>query len=340
MQRPTIAIISTVLNERESIRQLLDAFLRQSLRADEIVIVDGGSSDGTLDVLNAYAAEHRNVKFFVEPGVNIAQGRNIAIARSHCDIVAVTDGGCRPVDGWLAALVQPLLNDPNYGAVTGVRNVESINDFEFFAGKLSTSGNAANEEERVFHGRNSAFRKSVWLAAGGYPEWLYTAEDTLFAQRAKALGCKVAVAPEAIISWRPRPNLKKLAKQYYLYGKGTGRIGQTDLKTVFYHLRNHVIWMLALLLGFGFFGFWLIAMAVLSFMFFTLVNPVITTLKRNNPDLRPSYWFYVPVIVMVRSFCNNLGQLSGYWEYRGAGVFRDNLERYRSGDWKSPFIAG
>lgn len=338
MQNETVAIISTVLNERESIKQLLEAFLRQTRRADEIVIVDGGSTDGTLDVLAEYAGNYPCVKFFIEKGANIAQGRNLGISRATASIIAVTDGGCRPVDNWLEELVRPLLEDAGYGAVSGVRNVENVNDFEFFAGKLSTSGNAVNEEDRVFHGRNSAFRKRVWLAVGGYPEWLYTAEDTLFAQRAKALGCKVAVAPDAIISWRPRPNLRKLAKQYYLYGKGTGRIGRADLKAVLYHLRNHAIWIMALLLGFFFYGFWLIVLAVLGFMYFTLIAPVIKTLKQNQ-SAGPMCWFYVPIIVLVRSLYNNLGQLYGYWEYRQPGVFRNNLELYLSGHWKSPYIA-
>ncbi|WP_445371711.1 glycosyltransferase [Methylomonas sp. HW2-6] len=337
MPNQTVAIISTVLNERESIRQLLDAFFRQTRQADEIVIVDGGSTDGTLEVLQDYAAQNPKLKFLVENGVNIAAGRNIAIAHANSSIIAVTDGGCRPEDNWLAELVAPLLADPGYGAVTGVRNVEHKNDFEFFAGKLSTSGNAANEADRVFHGRNSAFRKSVWLDVGGYPEWLYTAEDTLFAQRAKALGCRVALAPNAIVSWRPRPNLKKLAKQYYLYGKGTGRIGQADLKAVFYHLRNHAVWMASLLFGFWLNGFWLITLTVLGFLYFTLVNPVIANLTANQ-NLRPGYWLYVPTIILVRSFYNNLGQLYGYWECREGSPFRENLARYRSGSWKSPAI--
>ncbi len=337
MANETIAIISTVLNEHESIKQLLDAFLRQTRKADEIIIVDGGSTDGTLEILQDYATQNPTLKFFIEKGVNIAEGRNVAIARANASIVAVTDGGCRPEDNWLEELVKPLLTDHGYGAVTGVRQVENKNDFEYFAGKLSTSGNAANEAVRVFHGRNSAFRKSVWLEVGGYPEWLYTGEDTLFAQRAKALGCRVAVAPKAIVSWRPRPNLKKLAKQYYLYGKGTGRIGQADLKTVLYHLRNHSIWMVSLWLGFWITGFWIITLAVLGFLYFTLVNPVIASLQANQ-SLGSNYWLYVPAIILVRSFFNNLGQLYGYWECREGSLFRENLTRYRTGDWTSAAI--
>ncbi|MGZ0077090.1 glycosyltransferase [Methylomonas sp. YC3] len=334
MRNTTVSIISTVLNERGSIKSLLDSFLTQTRRPDEIVIVDGGSSDGTLELLQQYADQNSNIKFFVEKGVNIARGRNLAIARSSADIIAVTDGGCHPDPVWLEELVKPLLENPDFGAVSGVRKVEHINPFEYFAGALSTSGNSADEEHRVFHGRNSAFRKSVWTATGGYPEWLYTAEDTLFAQRAKALGCRVGLAQNAVVSWRPRPNFKKLAKQYYLYGRGTGRIGNADLKAVFYHLRNHALWMLTFLLGFIVPWFWLATVSLLTFMYTSLIAPVIKRLQGDGLVAPGLYW-YVPLIVMIRSFCNNLGQLHGYWEYEKVEPFKKNLQLYLSGQWKS-----
>lgn len=333
MPQETVAIISTVLNERNSMENLLNAFLTQTRLADEIIIVDGGSTDGTLEILKTYAQNNPRIRYFVEPGVNIARGRNIAIARANSSIIAVTDGGCHPESNWLEALVQPLIDDASYGAVSGVRQVESINQFEYFAGLLSTSGNAANEADRVFHGRNSAFRKTVWASAGGYPEWLYTAEDTLFAQRAKALGCRVALASDAVVSWRPRPNIKKLAKQYFLYGRGTGRIDQTNLQAVFYHLRNHAIWMASLLLGFVFLGFWLLTALVLGFMYLTLISPVVKKLAEDHANPSGLY-FYVPIIVMTRSFYNNLGQLYGYYEYRKVEPFKKNHELYCAGTWQ------
>lgn len=332
MSHESIAVITTVLNERDGIQVLLDGFLAQTRVPDEIVVVDGGSTDGTIDVLQRYAQAHPIVKLCVEPGANIARGRNIAIRRSSASIVAVTDGGCRPNKDWLEELTKPLLQNPDFGAVTGTRQITPANRFERFAGLLSTSGNAAEETSRVFHGRNSAFRKSVWQSAGGYPEWLYTAEDTLFAHRAKALGCRVALAASAIVSWRPRPNLRKLAKQYFLYGRGTGRIGMADRPAALYHLRNHAIWMLSLLLSP--FAPWLalVAVLVLAYVLRMLVPPALKLVR--DAGATPSAWFYVPLIVSLRSISNNMGQLYGDWEYRHADGFRRNLECYQSGTWK------
>lgn len=334
MSTESVAVITTVLNERESIQALLEAFLAQTRVPDEIVVVDGGSTDGTVELLRDYAARHAIVKLHVEPGVNIARGRNIAIHRCTCSIVAVTDGGCHPEPNWLEELVRPLLDDPGYGAVTGARRIVGANRFEEFAGLLSTSVNATNEGERMFHGRNSAFRKSVWADVGGYPEWLYTAEDTLFSLRAKALGCRVALAEQAVVSWRPRPSLRKLCKQYFLYGRGTGRIGNADMRTVAYHLRNHALWILPLVVAPFFPWLLLVTAGVLAFMLVTLVKPVLQSVRQRTRIGGAA--FYVPLIVMARSLCNNVGQLVGHWEYRRVQPFMANHRRYQSGEWQMP----
>lgn len=337
MRSETVAVITTVLNERDSIQVLLDAFLTQTRVPDEIIVVDGGSSDGTIEVLRSYEREHAILRVHVAPGVNIARGRNIGIHRSGCGIIAVTDGGCHPEPNWLEELVRPLLNEAGFGAVTGKQRIAGASRFEEFAGLLSTSVNAATEINRTFHGRNSAFRKAVWAEVGGYPEWLYTAEDTLFAQRAKALGCRVALAESAVVSWRPRPNLRKLCKQYYLYGRGTGRIGRTDIRTVAYHLRNHTLWVVPLMLAPFFPWLLLVAAGVLAFMYATLVKPVLASVRRRTSA--EGAGLYVPLIVMARSLCGNFGQLVGYWEYRRVEPFGANHRRYQSGEWRMPELA-
>ena len=55
--RQTVSVICTVLNEGESIKGLLDSLAAQTRLPDEIIFVDGGSRDNTVDILNSYAAE-------------------------------------------------------------------------------------------------------------------------------------------------------------------------------------------------------------------------------------------------------------------------------------------
>ncbi|MGD8519103.1 MAG: glycosyltransferase, partial [Anaerolineae bacterium] len=51
-----VSVIATVLNERDAIERLLQSFETQTRRPDEVVIADGGSTDGTLAVLSAWSA--------------------------------------------------------------------------------------------------------------------------------------------------------------------------------------------------------------------------------------------------------------------------------------------
>ena len=147
-----VSIILTVLNEGDGMRALLDALLGQTLQPDEIVIVDGGSRDETLQVLKAYAAQDPRIKVHVEPGVNIARGRNLAIARAEGDILAVTDGGCQPEPDWLRELLAPLQADPAVGAVAGRFIPLAQGRFEHYCGQMSVPDLGGESQRGMFFG--------------------------------------------------------------------------------------------------------------------------------------------------------------------------------------------
>ncbi|CAG1770488.1 partial heptose III glucuronosyltransferase, partial [uncultured bacterium] len=85
-----VAIIATVLNEAKSAPAWLDSIANQTRQPDEVVIVDGGSRDDTLNILDAYQGR-LPLKVVSLLGANISQGRNRAIAESTCEIIASTD---------------------------------------------------------------------------------------------------------------------------------------------------------------------------------------------------------------------------------------------------------
>ena len=73
------------MNEEESVEGLIESMLNQSKFPDEIVIVDGGSRDGTTKVLEMYQKDHPSlIKIILAPDANIAKGRNIAIPPCEC----------------------------------------------------------------------------------------------------------------------------------------------------------------------------------------------------------------------------------------------------------------
>jgi len=218
-----ISLIATVLNEGDNVRQLFDSIQRGSKLPDEIVIVDGGSSDDTLSIMKRYADE-LPLRLFVEAGCNISQGRNRAIAEARGDIIAVTDAGVRLHEDWLEAITRPLLADPKLDVVGGFFVADPQTAFETALG-AATLPLAEEIDGASFlpSSRSIAFRKSAAEGIGGYPEWLDFCEDLVFDMRLRAGGSVFAFAPDALARFRPRRNLRQFFRQYYFYARGDGK---------------------------------------------------------------------------------------------------------------------
>jgi len=220
-----VSVIATVLNEAESIEALLGSLVEQTRLPDEVVIVDGGSTDGTLERLQAFAARSPvPVRVLPRPGANIAAGRNAAIAAAQGEIIASTDAGVRLERTWLEHLVAPFEGAKPPDVVSGFFVPEPRSLFERVLG-ATTLPMMSEVNPQTFNpsSRSVAFRRAAWAAIGGYPEWLDYCEDLVFDFTLRDAGYIFAFAPGAIAHFRPRPNLKAFFKQYYRYARGDGK---------------------------------------------------------------------------------------------------------------------
>jgi glycosyltransferase involved in cell wall biosynthesis len=321
----TISVVLTILNEARDLNRLLSALIDQSHQPDEIIVVDGGSTDGSVDILGDFTGRHNNFHYFVEAGVNIAKGRNIGVLRSSGSIIAVTDGGCYPDKDWLKELVQPLLNDQSLDAVAGSLKVEAHTDFERLAGLLSLPPVPEKNEAPAFYGRSSAFTRRLFDAVGGYPEWLYTAEDSLFSQRATELGFRIGYAKDSVLGWRPRSTLRKFSKMFFLYGRGQGRIGAANVEGALWWLRWHALFLGASILIPYFLWSGIVAAPVLGYLLSLMYRPnrqIFSTCETIKSRV------LLMTMLLARNLSSNLGTLVGAYEYRYVAPFGHELSRY------------
>lgn len=217
-----VSVITTVKNEGEAVRPLLDALLQQTRRPDEVVVADGGSTDETLAVLEDYQ-KWLPLKVVLAPGSNISAGRNQAISHASGPIVAATDAGVVLSPIWLEELVRPIEQD-GVAVVAGWFEPDPYTDFEVVLGAtvLPALGNI-DPARFLPSSRSAAFLKSAWEAVGGYPEWLDYSEDLVFDLALREEFGAFAFAPRAVAYFRPRPSLRAFFRQYYLYGRGDGK---------------------------------------------------------------------------------------------------------------------
>ncbi|MDD7792755.1 glycosyltransferase [Clostridium sp. 'White wine YQ'] len=236
-----VSLISTVYNEEKGIDSFFYSVLNMSVLPREIIIVDAGSKDGTLEKLESYSKKYNFVKILVEKGCNIAQGRNIAINACKCDIIAVTDAGCDIDKIWLEKIAEPF-QSKEIDVVSGWYEPKIYNKFqELTSNILFTKVEFVNEETFLPSSRSIAFRKSAWKSVGGYPEHLsFAGEDTLFDIRLKEKNNKFFFQKDAIVFWEPRKNLKQYIKQIYLYSIGDAEASNSEYdylkKIVFYFI--------------------------------------------------------------------------------------------------------
>ncbi len=222
-----VSVCITVFNEEKDIAKLLKSLLNQTMKADEIVIVDGGSSDKTVEVIRRIKLRQKQIKLFIKKGTT-AEGRNESVRKAKGNIIATTDAGCIAKKDWLEKLIFPLY-EPGVGLVAGFYKMPA-------KGKLQRVMN-------IYHGvpperfdkkyflpsaRSCAFRKKVWQAVGGFNEKLNKAgEDTEFFYKVVKHGVKIVRVKSAQVIWTESFNMsfQTSIKKFYQYAKGDAQAG-------------------------------------------------------------------------------------------------------------------
>lgn len=222
---PPITIILPTLNERSHIRDCLDSLYSQDYdNIVSILVVDGGSTDGTRDIVDA---EGGIVRLIDNPRMTAAAAMNIGIAecsterfvRVDAHTLYATDYVSRSVSTWLETGAQvvggpmrPIGTNPFGRAVAAV----TTSPLGVGPGRFHYS-DVLEEVETVYLG---IFDKAFVLAVGGYDETnlQWAAEDQELNFRIREAGGRIVLDPRIRSTYFPRNTPRTLARQYHNYG--------------------------------------------------------------------------------------------------------------------------
>jgi glycosyltransferase involved in cell wall biosynthesis len=222
-----ISVVVPARDEEASIRILLDGLLSQTLRPNEIVITDGGSTDKTREIVEEFINRGAPVRLICEQGSMPGRARNVGVRNARCDWIAFTDAGTRPAHDWLAELADQLSNDGAVAVVFG--SYEPVVD-SFFRecaaiAYVPVTTPTPKGPARPLSIVSALMRRTVWESAGGFPEHLRSAEDLIFMNRIEAEGHHIVRAPRAVVYWTIQPGLGKTFRRFVTYSRNNIRAG-------------------------------------------------------------------------------------------------------------------
>jgi len=215
------ALVTTCYQEAEAIGPFLEAVAAQTRQPDEVIIVDAGSNDGTLEQIQERIGHGAEIRLIVEPGANRAVGRNLGVKSSAAQLIGVTDVGANPRPDWFEKIIAPLEQSDEVDVVSGYYAPDPHTLWETAVAAATVPAPEEVEPASFLpSSRSVAFRRGAWERAGGYPEWARYNEDTPFDFALRKAGARFAFEAEAIVEWRPQGSVRRLFMQFYRYACG------------------------------------------------------------------------------------------------------------------------
>lgn len=239
---PNLSVILPVLNEANHLAAAVKAILAQDYQGKfEVILAVGPSKDDTLEIANKLADSDPRVIVVLNPTGRTAAGLNIALAKSDSPIIVRVDGHAEIPNNYLSIAVE-LLRTTGAVNVGGLMGAVGKTKFEKSVARAMRSplgvgaakfhtGGGAGEVETVYLG---CFLRSALTDIGGFDERFIRAQDWELNFRLRDRGGKIYFDPRLEVTYRPRPNLVALAKQYFEYGRWRRVVSRKHAGTINY----------------------------------------------------------------------------------------------------------
>jgi len=228
---PFLTVVLPALNEQRYIERCIRSLLDDPYPRDrlELFVVDGGSTDRTVAIVDGLAAEFPFIRVLRNPERLQAPGMNRALRAAdpraalimRCDVhaeypphflsrgVAALERSGAVVATYADA---PKARSPFQAAVAFAQNTPvGVGNAWYRLGGVSRF---------VEHGKHGVFRRAALERVGGYDEAFSHNEDSELSLRLIQAGGKVWLDADLVVYYYPRPTPQALARQYWLYGRG------------------------------------------------------------------------------------------------------------------------
>ena len=321
----TVSVIIPCYNEQATIHLLLDALYAQTYPRDkmDVVIADGGSTDGTVSAIKAWQRQHTDldVQVVPNPARTIPAALNTAIKASSGEVIARLDAHSHPHHEYIERVVKALSEGQaqNVGGVWDIRPGDEswiARSIAAAAGHPVAVGDAhyrfSDQPGFVDTVPFGAFNRSLLERVGMFDETLLTNEDYEFNTRIRQGGGKIWLDPKIRSVYFARRNLKELARQYWRYGYWKWQMlrrypGTIRWRQALPPLFILALALLALLSPFLSLARWMFAAVLIVYVLVLLLAGVQLSIKHQEKWL----WVGAPLAIATMHFSWGSGFLWG-----------------------------
>lgn len=194
----TLTLIIRCFNEEKHIGRLLTGVAAQTVKEVEVIVVDSGSTDGTVEIAKQYHAKVIRIR---PEDFSFGYALNVGCEAAKGDLLVFASAHVYPLyNDWLALLRQPFLEDERIAVVYGKQRGDHRNKYsehQLFA-KWFPDESSRNQSHPFCNNANCAIRKSLWQEQP-YNESLTGLEDLDWARKIMDKGHRIAYQAEATI---------------------------------------------------------------------------------------------------------------------------------------------
>jgi glycosyltransferase involved in cell wall biosynthesis len=324
---PVVTLIMPVLNEAASIRASLGAVLSQDYPADrlEILIVDGGSSDGTREIAGEMIGHRSLARLLENPGRIQAAALNVGILAAQGEIIVRVDGHTLIAPDYVSQCVSSLVQGEAENVGGLMRPIGTTYIGQGVA--LATTSPFGVGDSKFHYSAQKQYVDTVYLGAfwrktfeqiGSYDPTIHINEDYELNYRLRQAGGRILLNPAIVSTYTPRPSLPALWRQYFLYGRQKVRTLQKHPESLRWRQAVPPLFVGAFLGALGGATLWPRLRPVFGLVAgcYLLANIVASTIVAMRGGWR--YWPILPFIFATIHFAWGLG----FWVGLGRALRR------------------
>ncbi len=237
-----VSVVLPILNEERFLEHAIEAILEQKYPGDlEVILALGPSRDRTNEIAQGLRQKDSRVVLVDSPTGRTAAGLNLAIKEAKFEIICRIDGHAEISETYIQDAVE-IMEETGAVNVGGIMAAVGKSAFESAVATAMRSplgvggarfhiGGKAGPADTVYLG---VFKKRALLEVGLYDERFTRAQDWELNYRLRQGGGVIWFDPRLVVTYRPRPSLQALAKQYFEYGRWRHAVVRTHKGTANY----------------------------------------------------------------------------------------------------------